>query len=34
MLQWIAENALTVIVIVAVLVVVGVAVFSLIKDKK
>ena len=34
MLQWIAENALTVIVIAAVLVMVGVAVFSLLKDKK
>ena len=34
MLQWIAENALTVIVIAAVLVMVGVAVFSLLKEKK
>ena len=34
MFQWIAENALTVIVIAAVLVIAGAAVFSLVKDKK
>ena len=34
MFQWIAENALTVIVFAAVLVIAGVAVFSLVKEKK
>ena len=34
MISWIAENALTVIVIAVVLVMVGIAVFSLIRDKK
>ena len=34
MFQWIAENALTVIVVAVLLITVGFAVFSLIKDKK
>jgi len=34
MFAWIAENAVTVAVIAAVLIMVGVAVFSLVRDKK
>ncbi len=34
MFAWIAENAITIIVIAAVLVLIGVALFSVIKDKK
>ena len=34
MFAWIAENAVTIIVITVILVLIGVAVFSLLKDKK
>ena len=34
MFAWIAENAVTIIVIAIILVLIGVAVFSLLKDKK
>ena len=34
MFEWIAENAVTIIVLAIVLVIVGIAVFSLVKQKK
>ena len=34
MFEWIADNALTIVVIAVVLILVGAAVFSLVRDKK